>query len=278
MGCSLDAPRRRRVRPRRATPVHDLRGRPVNRLSRIDVHHRVIGACVPITSTDQPALTDRAHHASSSGEPYRRARPPGSCRCTGTCCAGPVLPRDGDGVASRRRACSRGPRALWRAAGLCPSASSSRSCRPAPRRLAPPSAEADRAADAPAVRVDRLLSKRGDGATARAFFSRAVSFGRRPGEVTTDRAPIYPRVLDDVCAECPARPGAVRERGHGSRSGPAQSEAGTDRVRRHRVTRDDRAIGLGSSGIRRHCFLARSCPVAPWLSATNGTATAAGRH
>jgi hypothetical protein len=25
-----------------------------------------------------------------------------------------------------------------------------------------------------------------------------VSFGRRPVEVTTDRAPIYPRVLDDV--------------------------------------------------------------------------------
>jgi transposase-like protein len=48
------------------------------------------------------------------------------------------------------------------------------------------------------VRVDRRLSKRGDGATARVFFSRAVSFGRRPGEVTTDRAPIYPRVLDDV--------------------------------------------------------------------------------
>lgn len=195
MGCSLDAPRRRRVR--RATPVHDLRGRPVNKSSRIDVHHRRDRLRVPITTTDQSALTDRAHHASSSGEPYRRARPPGSCRCTGTCCAGPVLPRDGDGVASRRRACSRGPRALWRAAGLCPTASSSRSCRPAPRRLAPPSAEADRAADAPAVRVDRLLSKRGDGATARSFFSR-LSFGRRPGEVTTDRAPIYPRVLDDV--------------------------------------------------------------------------------
>jgi hypothetical protein len=72
MGCSLDAPRRRRVRPRRATPVHDLRGRPVNRLSRIDVHHRVIGACVPITSTDQPALTDRAHPCKLVG----RAIPP----------------------------------------------------------------------------------------------------------------------------------------------------------------------------------------------------------
>ena len=209
----------------------------------------VIGACVPITSTDQPALTDRAHHASSWGEPYRRARPPGSCRCTGTCCAGPVLPRDGGGVASRRRARSRGPRALWRAAGLCPSASSSRSCRPASRRLAPLSAEADRAADAPAVRVDRLLSKRGDGATARAFFSRAVSFGRRPGEVTTDRAPIYPRVLDDVV---PSARHVVEQYANDvmeADPGPAQSEAGTDRVRRLRVTRDDRALGLGSSRI-----------------------------
>ena len=198
MGCSLDAPRRRRVRPRRATPVHDLRGRPVNRSSRIDAHHRRDWRFVPTTSTDQPALTDRAHHASSSGEPYRRARPPGSCRCTGTCCAGPVLPRDGDGVCFAATSVFPWTACVWRAAGLCPSASSSRSCRPAPRRLAPPSAEADRAADAPAVRVDRLLSKRGDGATARSFFSRAVSFGRRPGEVTTDRAPIYPRVLDDV--------------------------------------------------------------------------------
>ena len=194
MGCSLDAPRRRRVR--RATPVHDLRGRPVNRSSRIAVHHRRDRLRVPITTTDQPALTDgptmQAHRASRTAVLVRQGRAAAQGRAApgrfSHATATALLRGDERVPVDRVRS---------GAARLCPSASSSRSCRPAPRRLAPPSAEADRAADAPAVRVDRLLSKRGDGATARSFFSR-LSFGRRPGEVTTDRAPIYPRVLDDV--------------------------------------------------------------------------------
>jgi hypothetical protein len=209
----------------------------------------VIGACVPITSTDQPALTTgptmQAHRASRTAVLVRHGRAAAQGRAAPgrfSHATAAALLRGGERVPG-------GPRALWRAAGLCPSASSSRSCRPAPRRLAPPSAEADRAADAPAVRVDRLLSKRGDGATARAFFSRAVSFGRRPGEVTTDRAPIYPRVLDDVV---PSARHVVEQYANDvmeADPGPAQSEAGTDRVRRLRVTRDDRALGLGSSRI-----------------------------
>jgi transposase, IS6 family len=42
------------------------------------------------------------------------------------------------------------------------------------------------------------LSRRRDLSAARAFFNRAVSNGAVPVEVTTDRAPAYPRVLDEL--------------------------------------------------------------------------------
>jgi transposase-like protein len=45
--------------------------------------------------------------------------------------------------------------------------------------------------------IDVLMSARRDGATARAFFARALTFGPAPVEVTTDRAPVYPRVIDE---------------------------------------------------------------------------------
>jgi transposase-like protein len=45
--------------------------------------------------------------------------------------------------------------------------------------------------------IDVLASERRDLATARRFFTRALSVGRRPVEVTTDRAAAYPRVLDE---------------------------------------------------------------------------------
>ncbi len=45
--------------------------------------------------------------------------------------------------------------------------------------------------------VDVLASEKRDLAAARRFFARALSYGRRPVEVTTDRAPFYPRVLDE---------------------------------------------------------------------------------
>jgi transposase-like protein len=43
-----------------------------------------------------------------------------------------------------------------------------------------------------------LLSQRRDGAAARAFFTAAMRFGPSPVEVTTDRAPVYPRVLEEL--------------------------------------------------------------------------------
>jgi transposase-like protein len=46
--------------------------------------------------------------------------------------------------------------------------------------------------------IDVLLSQRRDLAAARRFFARALHAGTIPAEVTTDRAPAYPRVLDEL--------------------------------------------------------------------------------
>ncbi len=46
--------------------------------------------------------------------------------------------------------------------------------------------------------IDVLVSTRRDAETARAFFTRALRCGPAPVEVTTDRAPVYPRVLDEL--------------------------------------------------------------------------------
>jgi transposase, IS6 family len=46
--------------------------------------------------------------------------------------------------------------------------------------------------------IDVLLSARRDLAAPRRFFTRALCAGTIPAEVTTDRAPAYPRVLDEL--------------------------------------------------------------------------------
>jgi transposase-like protein len=46
--------------------------------------------------------------------------------------------------------------------------------------------------------IDVLLSQRRDMTAARRFFGRALRAGKVPTEVTTDRAPAYPRVLDEL--------------------------------------------------------------------------------
>jgi transposase, IS6 family len=46
--------------------------------------------------------------------------------------------------------------------------------------------------------IDVLLSMRRDLAAARRFFTRVLRAGVIPVEVTTDRAPAYPRVLDEL--------------------------------------------------------------------------------
>ena len=46
--------------------------------------------------------------------------------------------------------------------------------------------------------IDVLVSEKRDLAATRRFFNRALQNGRRPSEVATDRAPAYPRVLDEL--------------------------------------------------------------------------------
>ena len=46
--------------------------------------------------------------------------------------------------------------------------------------------------------IDVLVSERRNACAARAFFTRALRLGRASVEITTDRAPVYPRVLDEV--------------------------------------------------------------------------------
>jgi transposase, IS6 family len=46
--------------------------------------------------------------------------------------------------------------------------------------------------------IDVLVSEKRDLAATRRFFTRALQHSTRPTEVTTDRAPAYPRVLDEL--------------------------------------------------------------------------------
>jgi transposase, IS6 family len=55
-----------------------------------------------------------------------------------------------------------------------------------------------RAVDQHGQVIDALVSTRRDAAAARAFFTRALRHGPVPTEVTTDRAPVYPRVIEDA--------------------------------------------------------------------------------
>jgi IS6 family transposase len=55
-----------------------------------------------------------------------------------------------------------------------------------------------RAVDQHGQVIDVLVCERRDAATARAFFARALTHGPSPLEITTDRAPVYPRVIDEL--------------------------------------------------------------------------------
>jgi len=55
-----------------------------------------------------------------------------------------------------------------------------------------------RAVDQHGQVIDVLVSQRRDLAAARQFFARALRAGTVPAEVTTDRAPAYPRTLDEL--------------------------------------------------------------------------------
>jgi transposase, IS6 family len=54
-----------------------------------------------------------------------------------------------------------------------------------------------RAVDEHGQVIDVIVCERRDARAARAFFTRARAYGPAPVEVTTDRAPVYPRVIDE---------------------------------------------------------------------------------
>ncbi len=58
-----------------------------------------------------------------------------------------------------------------------------------------------RAVDQHGQVIDVLASTRRDQAAARKFVTTALAHGRRPAEATTDKAPVYPRVLDELLPE-----------------------------------------------------------------------------
>jgi transposase-like protein len=55
-----------------------------------------------------------------------------------------------------------------------------------------------RAVDQHGQVIDVLVTRRRHAAAARAFFARALTHSRAPVEVTTDRAPVYPRAVSDL--------------------------------------------------------------------------------
>jgi IS6 family transposase len=75
--------------------------------------------------------------------------------------------------------------------------------------------------------IDVLVSTRRDAAATRAFLARARRYGSASVEITTDRAPVYPRVVDEVPGGS-TRHRAVRHQPDRSRSRPAQSPAAAD--------------------------------------------------
>jgi IS6 family transposase len=55
-----------------------------------------------------------------------------------------------------------------------------------------------RAIDQDGQVIDVLVSEKRDLAATRRFFLRALEHGPHPTEVTTDRAPVYPRVIEEL--------------------------------------------------------------------------------
>ena len=86
--------------------------------------------------------------------------------------------------------------------------------------------------------IDVLLPVRRDLAAARRFFTRVMRTGVIPVEVTTNRAPAYPRVLDELIPFSAAHRGAIRQQPSRGRSRRLKARLGPMRgLKRHRPAR-----------------------------------------
>jgi len=110
--------------------------------------------------------------------------------------------------------------------------------------------------------IDVWLSARRDLTTARTFFTRALATGAVPVEVTTDRAPAYPRALDELIPTRPARHRAVREQ-H-DRSRPWSPQARLRPMRGLKTFRSARVLANGHAFVqnlrRGHYEIATDAP------------------
>jgi transposase-like protein len=76
--------------------------------------------------------------------------------------------------------------------------------------------------------IDVLLSDKRDIPAARRFFEQALSRSSRPAEINTDKAGVYPTVLDALLPRRLPRHRPVRQQPGVVRSCPAQSPAQAD--------------------------------------------------
>jgi IS6 family transposase len=74
--------------------------------------------------------------------------------------------------------------------------------------------------------IDVLVSERRHARAARAFFTRALTSGPAPVEITTDRAPVYPRVIEELV---PAARHVTEQKTTPSKLITADSKLGCDR-------------------------------------------------
>lgn len=108
-----------------------------------------------------------------------------------------------------------------------------------------------RAVDQDGQVIDVLLSTRRDLAAARRFFIQALHAGTDPAEVTTDRAPLYPRVLDELI---PSEPHTVEQYANN----PAEADHGRlkARLRPMRALKRHRSARILAAG---HAFVQNLC-------------------
>jgi transposase-like protein len=86
--------------------------------------------------------------------------------------------------------------------------------------------------------IDMLVSQKRDLVATRRFFLRALEHGSCPTEVSTDRAPAYPRVIDELMAACHVTEQYANnsvEADHGRLKGRLRPMRGLKRLRSVRV-------------------------------------------
>ncbi|ABW13825.1 Integrase catalytic region [Parafrankia sp. EAN1pec] len=134
-----------------------------------------------------------------------------------------------------------------------------------------------RAVDQHSQVIDVLASTRRDQAAARRFFVRALTHGRRPVKVTTDKAPVYPRILDELLPEAchvdAARENNRIEADHGRLKARLRPMRGLKRLRSVQTVSAGHAL---VQNIRRgHYELAAAADPRPRLAAASTELAAA---